>query len=161
MKKIKSIILGALAVVALAGCSDDQYTSIYDDPGQTTKVTCARLMTGTFFDKDGRDYSFNAYWRVYTWDNIFGKYAQTCGYKNNSGGVYYYNDGYANDRWNAFYKRLAQFRNLEDVYSKESEADQANDIIYKNLAEVFILTIWHSSVTSLVTFLTSKQVNLV
>lgn len=139
MKKIKSIILGALAVVALAGCSDDQYTSIYDDPGQTTKVTCARLMTGTFFDRDGRDYSFNAYWRVYTWDNIFGKYAQTCGYKNNSGGVYYYNDGYANDRWNAFYKRLAQFRNLEDVYSKESEADQANDIIYKNLAEVFIL----------------------
>lgn len=139
MKNYKSLILGALAVCTLAGCSDDKYNELFDDPDKTTQVTCAKLMTGTFYDRDGRDYTFNAYWRVYTWDNIFGKYAQTCGYKNNSGSVYYYNDGYASDRWTAFYKRLAQFRNLEDVYNNEPASEQVDDVIFKNLAEVFIL----------------------
>ena len=139
MNKIKSIILGGIAILTLAGCSDDTFNEFYDDPNGVTKAPCSTLMTGTFYDKDGRDYTFNAYWRVYTWDNIFGKYAQTCGYKNNSGGVYFYNDGYANDRWNAFYKRLAQFRNLQNVYENEDEAQQKNDRILVDLAEVFIL----------------------
>lgn len=139
MNKLKSIIMGGIAVLALASCSDDQYNEFYNNPNEVTKAPCATLFTATLYDKDGRDYTFNQYWRVYTWDNIFGKYAQTCGYANNSGNVYFYNDGYANDRWNGFYRRLAQFRQLENTYANEDPSAQANDLILKDLAEVFII----------------------
>ena len=82
MKNIKSLIAGLCGVVALTtACSDSDYTEKYDNPAQTTKVTCDRLMTGTLYY--GREYTFNAYWRMYTWDNgIIGKYAQTIGFTN-------------------------------------------------------------------------------
>ena len=112
MKKYKLIILTALAASLFTACSDDDYSKLYEDPGKTTTVSCDKLMTGVFYDAKG--YIFNTYWRMYTWDNIFAKYTQTVGYKNNSGAVYAYNDGYANDRWESFYMSLAQFRQLEN-----------------------------------------------
>jgi hypothetical protein len=136
MKKYKLIILTALAASLLTACSDDDFSKLYEDPGKTTTVSCDKLMTGVFYDAKG--YIFNAYWRMYTWDNIFAKYTQTVGYKNNSGAVYAYNDGYANDRWESFYLSLAQFRQLENKYNSESETEQANDRIFKDLAEVVV-----------------------
>lgn len=138
MKKF-SIIIGGLALAAgfMASCSDDQYTELYDNPNKTSVVGCDKLMTGVF--KQGEQYTYNTYWRMYTWENIFAKYAQTVGYNNNSGGVYYAAPSYINDRWKNFYLTLAQFRQLENLYSNEGENQQANDILFKNLAEVFVL----------------------
>ena len=136
MKKYKLIILTALAASLFTACSDDDYSKLYEDPGKTTTVSCDKLMTGVFYDAKG--YIFNTYWRMYTWDNIFAKYTQTVGYKNNSGAVYAYNDGYANDRWESFYMSLAQFRQLENQYNKENEAQQSSDRIFKDLAEVVL-----------------------
>lgn len=136
MKKINSIILGLIAVCTFIACSDDQYTSRYDNPGKTTKISCDKMMTGVFYN--GKDFTYNAYWRMYTWENIFGKYTQTIGYFNGTGSVYFYNDGYANDRWANFYKTLAQFRTLENLYNSESESVQANDRIFKDLSEIFV-----------------------
>src|SRR3712207_7078046 len=48
-------------------------------------------------------------------------YAQTAGYNNESGSVYYAADSYADDRWENFYIMLAQFRALEDKYNKETD----------------------------------------
>src|SRR3712207_9297556 len=66
-------------------------------------------------------------------------YAQTAGYNNESGSVYYAADSYGDDRWENFYIMLAQFRALEDKYNKETPEQQANDKLYKDLAEVFVL----------------------
>lgn len=134
--KHKIFILMAAALGALSSCSDDSFTCLYEDPGKTTTVSSDKLMTGVFYST--RQYMYNAYWRMYTWDYIFGRYAQTIGYANNSGWVYSYNDGYAFDRWDNFYQALAQFRQLENHYATESEASQATDRIYKDLAEVVV-----------------------
>lgn len=141
MKKIKSAILGlgilALSAVLTTSCKDEQFSSLYDDPGAVTKGTVSKLFTGVLWN--GRDYTFNAYWRQYTWENIFAKYTQTCGYQNNSGSVYYYNDGYANDRWANFYKVLPQYRNMQQAYAAENATSQSADKIYMDLAQVFVL----------------------
>ena len=138
MKKIfASILVVATAVSFLSSCSNKQFDELYPDPSKTSTVTCDKLMTGTFIA--GNQNTFNSYWRMYTWDNYFGKLAQTIGFSNNSGSVYYINDGYANDRWNNFYDVLRNFRVLEDLYNKEDAADQAEDKLFLDCAEIFML----------------------
>lgn len=130
-----------LALVASAGflasCSDDDYTSRYNDPSKTTTASCDKLMTGVFYA--GKTYTYNTYWRMYTWDNgIIGKYAQTIGFTNSEGSLYSAQDSYANDRWTNFYTILEQYRVLQNVYNNESEADQQKDKIFLDLCEVFL-----------------------
>lgn len=138
MKKIYSFILAIAAVSSVAvSCSDEKFAELYPDPSKTTVVTCDKLMTGTFIA--GNQNTFNSYWRMYTWDNYFGKLAQTIGFSNNSGSVYFINDGYANDRWNNFYDILRNFRVLENTYNNEEAADQAEDKVFMDLAEIFML----------------------
>ena len=139
MKNIKSLIAGLCGVVALTtACSDSDYTEKYDNPAQTTKVTCDRLMTGTLYY--GREYTFNAYWRMYTWDNgIIGKYAQTIGFTNANNSMWSAQDSYVGNRWENFYGVLAQFRVLEKTYNELSPEQQKVNLAYRDIAEVFVL----------------------
>ena len=138
MKKIISAFVALATVVSLVNsCSKDQFGSLYPDPSKTDKATCDKLMTGAFVA--GNQNTFNSYWRMYTWDYNFGKYAQTIGFSNNSGTVYYINDGYANDRWNNFYDILRQFRVLESIYAGETPEQQADDKIFMDLTDVFVI----------------------
>lgn len=137
MKKIYTLIMGLTMVLSMNSCSDDDYTSKYDNPAQTSKATCDKLMTGVFYA--GKDFTYNAYWRMFTWDNgIIGKYAQTIGFSNSPGSMYAASDSYANSRWENFYKVLAQFRALQNVYEQESESKQKDDKIFLDLAEIFV-----------------------
>ena len=139
MKNIKSLIAGLCGVVALTtACSDSDYTEKYDNPAQTTKVTCDRLMTGTLYY--GREYTFNAYWRMYTRDNgIIGKYAQTNGFTNANNSMWSAQDSYVGNRWENFYGVLAQFRVLEKTYNELSPEQQKVNLAYRDIAEVFVL----------------------
>lgn len=136
MKKVYSFFIILAAILTLGACSDEDYTAKYNDPSKTTTSSCPKLMTGAFVA--GKDFTFNSYWRLYTWENVFGKYIQSCGYNNNSGSVYYVNDGYIADRWNNFYKVLAQFRQLENKYNSESETEQTDDKVFKDLTEIYV-----------------------
>lgn len=137
MKKIFSLIIGLAAAFSMNSCSDEDYTSKYDNPEQTSTATCDRLMTGIFYA--GKDYTYNSYWRMYTWDNgILGKYAQTIGFTNSPGGMYTAQDSYANDRWEGFYEVLAQFRALQNVYEQENDTKKQEDRIFVDLSEIFV-----------------------
>jgi hypothetical protein len=138
MKKIYTLIIAVVSLTVIAAsCSKDAFNDKYLDPSKTTTATCDKLMTGSFVA--GAQNTFNSYWRMYTWDNYFGKLAQTIGFSNNSGSVYYINDGYANDRWNNFYDILRNFRVLQSVYEKESAEDQAEDLLFVDITEVFVI----------------------
>lgn len=136
MKKLYSLILGVVILAGFASCKVDDFNSKYYDPAKTTVVTCDKLMTGAFMSGNG--YTFNAYWRMYTWDNYFGKLAQTIGPNVDSGTMYYINDGYAADRWNGFYDILRQYRVMEKQFSSETEEEQKEDRVFLALAEVFL-----------------------
>ena len=137
MKKILLLIIGCITVFGTTSCTDDDYTSIYANPAETTTASCEKLMTGVFYA--GREYTYNAYWRMYTWDNgIMGTYAQTIGFTNSDGSLYSANDSYANNRWENFYNVLTQFRVLQNVYDKLPENEKNTYTIFYNLAEVFV-----------------------
>lgn len=137
MKKIYTLLVGVTALFFMNSCSDDDYTSKYENPAQTTKASCDKLMTGLFYA--GKDYTYNTYWRMYTWDNgIIGKYAQTIGFTNSPGGMYSAPDSYANNRWENFYKVLEQYRALQNIYENESETVQQEDKIFLDLSEIFV-----------------------
>ena len=137
MKKILLLILGCITIFGTTSCSDDDYSSIYANPAETTTASCEKLMTGVFYA--GREYTYNAYWRMYTWDNgIMGTYAQTIGFTNSDGSLYSANDSYANNRWENFYEVLTQFRVLQNVYDNLPEKDKGTYTIFYKLAEVFV-----------------------
>ena len=137
MKNIKIITLGLAALLSLGSCSDEDYTSKYEDPSQTTNASCDKLMTGVFYA--GRKYIYNSYDRMYMWENgILGRYAQTIGFTNAESTLYSANDSYANERWKNFYETLIQYRALQNKFENEDDSRKANDKIYLALSEVFI-----------------------
>ena len=122
MKKIYSLILVVATLSIFSACKPEDFDSKYYDPSKTTTVSPDKMMTGAFMA--GRDYTYNAYWRMYTWDNYFGKLAQTIGFGVQSGTMYFVNDGYASDRWGNFYKLLTQYRVAVKTWEAEDEATQ-------------------------------------
>ena len=137
MKKIYLFLILLATALSFGSCSDKEFSDRYPNPSQTTTASCDKLMTGVFYS--GRSYTFNSYWRMYTWDNtVIGVYAQTLGFINAPGGIYSANDSYANDRWVNFYTTLTQFRVLQNVYAGLDGDKQNTFRIFVDLAEVFI-----------------------
>ena len=136
MKKIYSLILVVAALAAFSACSQEDFDSKYNNPSKTTTVSPDKMMTGAFMA--GRDYTFNAYWRMYTWDNYMGKLAQTIGFGVQSGTMYFVNDGYASDRWGNFYKLLTQYRVAVKTWEAEDDDAKKVDRIFLALTEVFL-----------------------
>lgn len=140
MKKIFALTLGFAVLFSAISCSDKAFDEKFSDPSKTSTVTCDKLMTGAFYVgcDTYKGFGYNTYWRLYTWEGYFGRLAQITGFNNNSGGVYFLQDGWATDRWNNFYDVLAQFRLMQSVYDKESAEQQADDRIFLDLTEVFL-----------------------
>jgi len=139
MKKIFALTLGITVLFSVFSCSKKDFDDRYADPSKTTTVTCDKLMTGVFYVgcNQYKSFGYNTYWRLYTWEGFFAQLTQQKGFTNNSGSVYFLQDGWATDRWNNFYETLAQYRLLEDTYNKSN--NQVEEQIFKDCAEVFIL----------------------
>lgn len=137
MKKIYLYLSLLVTVVSLGSCSDNEYSDKFNNPSTVTKTSPDKLMTGVFYT--ARTYTFQSYWRMYTWDNMTtGKFAQTSGFINSQGSLYSVADSYANDRWVNYYKTLAQFRALQDVYNGLPENSKTANRLFVDLAEVFM-----------------------
>lgn len=137
MKKIYYLIIGLVLIVGFNNCSDEDYNSKYHNPAQTETPSIEKLMTGVFHA--ARDFTFNGYWRFYTWENdVMGVYAQTIGFLNTPGTLYSANDSYANSRWENFYDALTQFRIMQSEYEKLDDIQKANYKMFVNLAEIFL-----------------------
>ena len=137
MKKIYSYLIALVVVLSIGSCTDSEYSDKYENPAKTATASCDKLMTGVFYY--ARQYTFNSYWRMFTWDNtVIGKYAQTFGFMNSEGSLYSANDSYANNRWENFYGALAQYRALENVYNGLSDDKKKTYKVFKDLSEVFL-----------------------
>lgn len=139
MKKIFALTLGLTVLFSLFSCSKKDFDDRYYDPAKTTTVTCDKLMSGVFYAgcNQYKSFAYNTYWRLYTWEGFFAQLTQQRGFNNNSGGVYYIQDGWITDRWNNFYQTLAQFRLLQATYEKSE--DQETDGVFLACAEVFVI----------------------
>jgi hypothetical protein len=93
-------------------------------------------MTGVFYT--GREYTFNSYWRTFTWDYLaVAKFTQTLGFIN-SDGRYENSESYYEDRWENFYNVLTQYRELENTYDNLSDDDKPSYKVFVLLGRIFM-----------------------
>ena len=139
MKKIFALTLGITVLMSLFSCSKKDFDDKYYNPSKTTTVTCDKLLSGVLYAgcEQYKSFGYNTYWRLYTWEGFFAQLTQQKGFTNNSGSVYFLQDGWATDRWNNFYETLAQFRLLQSTFNQEN--DQITDEIFVDCAEVFVI----------------------
>lgn len=137
MKKIYSLLLGLAITCGFVACSDDDYTDKYKDPSKTGTAACDKLMTGVFYT--GRTFTYNSYWRMFTWENGgTSKYAQTIGFSNSEGDRYTLINRYTEARWDQFYDILTQFRELQANYEKLPDAQKEVNLIFYLLSEIYV-----------------------
>jgi len=138
MKKIFTQILMLIVLVGLFNaCSEDDFSSKYTDPSQTTTVTCEKLMTGILYQ--GTFYTFKAYYGIFYFETYgVSRYSQTLGYINGSD---CYELPYAgiNNRWENYYNLLSQFRLLEKTYNNLSEASKPDYLPFVSISKAFML----------------------
>lgn len=123
MKKILFILAVTLAV-GFTACTKSDFEDSYADPSKVSETTVEKQFAG--FLASNRWYVLPDYWNYFVvMRTTVLHYTQAVGFVN---GPNQYVPGAAsiNDRWNNYYNFLAQYRELENIYSK-LPADEKTD----------------------------------
>jgi hypothetical protein len=136
---IKNIILikylPTVIILVFGSCTEADYGDKYADPSKISDATCDKLMTGAFNHSRG--------WIIpshdgFNWGQRIGVFAQTFGTPNQSP---YSFDSYGtkpDGRWDNFYSSLINFRAMENLYAKMSDAEKAENNVFMWVTQIFI-----------------------
>lgn len=143
MKKLSYImILGLMAAAfSITSCSDSDFESKYADPSKTNTVSCDKLLTGVLFEATTSNvrYGMAAYWRLFTFDTQFlGRLCDVYGYTGSKSAYEGLAASYNNNRWNTFYRMLAQYKLMQEQFNSEDEASQAKNKVFLNCATIWV-----------------------
>ena len=127
-KKIFSIMMAGLALVALGSCSNTDYTEKYPDPSKTNTVSVPDVFTAVLFK--GNTWLNPVYYRYYCQTQTSGVFGGMIGSSNGKGRFMGGGEGRFNDRWTNFYDMLTQYRVLENTYNKLDESEQKANKVY-------------------------------
>ena len=127
-KKIFSIMMAGLALVALGSCSNTDYTEKYPDPSKTNTVSVPDVFTAVLFK--GNTWLNPVYYRYYCQTQTSGVFGGMIGSSNGKGRFMGGGEGRFNDRWTNFYDMLTQYRVLEKTYNKLDESEQSANKVY-------------------------------
>ena len=127
-KKIFSIMMAGLALVALGSCSNTDYTEKYPDPSKTNTVSVPDVFTAVLFK--GNTWLNPVYYRYYCQTQTSGVFGGIIGSSNGKGRFMGSGEGIFNVRWTDFYNMLTQYRVLEKTYNKLDESEQSANKAY-------------------------------
>lgn len=126
MKRI--ILITAIALTGFTACKKSDFESAYADPAKVNVSSVAKQYAGITFAY--REYIVPSYWNYFViLRTSVLRYTQAVGWENGDN-QYIPPAAGVNDRWNAFYNFLAQFRELEKIHSQLSEAEKADTRIF-------------------------------
>jgi hypothetical protein len=144
---MNKILLITVAVVSIGftACKKNEFADSYADPGKVSTSTVEKQFTGTLVsrmwtntDKGNHGYVVPQYWNYFViLITTLLHYTQAVGWEN---GDNQYVPGVAaiNDNWKDYYYFLAQYRELQTIYSKLSASDQTAYRIYMIAAAIFL-----------------------
>lgn len=134
MRKLLYISLTSAALF-LGSCADENFYDAYRDPGKIVQTTVPKQFAG--FMKINFEDVIPSYWNYYTvLRSTSLTYAQAHGFTNTTGR--YVPGPAVNDRWNRYYKFIAQYRELEKVMGTLSPADLAESRIYAVTSTIYL-----------------------
>jgi hypothetical protein len=133
MKKILTI--AAVAVIAgVSGCKKSDFADAYADPSKVSLSSVAKQYTGV--TTSFRGYLVPDYWNYFVvLRTSLLHYTQAVGWENGDN-QYLPPAAGVNDRWNAFYNFLSQYRQLENIFNGQTEADKADRKIFMITATI-------------------------
>jgi hypothetical protein len=135
MKKILFILSLALTV-SYSACKKENFQDSYADPSKISETTVEKSYTG--FLASNRWYVLPDYWNYFVvLRTTLPRYTQAVGWVN-SPNQYVPGAAGISDRWDNYYGFLAQFREIENVYSKLSPEDQEDKRIYMVTAKIYL-----------------------
>jgi hypothetical protein len=142
---MNKILLITVAVVSIGftACKKKDFEDSYADPGKISTTSIDKQFAGTLVtrmwtntDKGNHGYVVPQYWNYFViLRTTLLRYTQAVGWEN---GDNQYIPGGINDNWKDYYYFLAQYRELEKIYSKLSDIDQADNRIYMIAAAIFV-----------------------
>ncbi|WP_166923326.1 SusD/RagB family nutrient-binding outer membrane lipoprotein [Flavobacterium poyangense] len=134
MKKLLYISLVS-ALVFFNSCSDDDFAEAYRNPATLVKTNVPKQFAG--FMKINFEDVIPSYWNYFTVLRTTSlSYTQAHGFTNSTGR--YIPGAAVNDRWNRYYKSVAQYRELEAVMAALSPAEQAENRVYMITATIYL-----------------------
>ena len=134
MKKILFIVAAAL-MVGYTGCKKADFEESYTDPSKISQTSVEKQFAG--FLISNREYVVPDYWNYFVvLRTTLTRYTQAVGWVNSSN-QYVPGGAGIGSRWDNYYNFLAQFRELEKVYSALSADDQNDKRIYMIAATIY------------------------
>ncbi len=135
MKKVLFILVIGLTA-GFTACNKADFEDSYADPSKISVTSVEKQFAG--FLVSNRGYVLPDYWNYFVvLRTTITRYTQAVGWVNSTS---QYVPGAAgiNDRWNAYYNFLAQYREFEKVYSKLSADDQKDKRIFMIAASIYL-----------------------
>ena len=133
----KTLLMMAVALtLGFVACKKADFADSYADPSKISETTVEKQFAG--FMVTNREYVLPSYWNYFVvLRTTINRYTQAVGWVNSTA---QYVPGAAGitDRWGNYYSLLAQYRELQKVYSKLSAADQKEKRIYMITAAIYL-----------------------
>jgi hypothetical protein len=137
-------ILGLVVLSGAAGCKKSDFADAYADPSKLPVTTVDKQFSGmitTFansnHDKGQHGYIVPSYWNYFViLRTTLLRYTQAVGWENTDN-QYVPGGAAVGDRWNDYYNLVAQYREIQKVYSKLTAEEQAARRIFMIAADIF------------------------
>ncbi|WP_216857865.1 SusD/RagB family nutrient-binding outer membrane lipoprotein [Pedobacter steynii] len=124
-----------ISAILVVSCKKSSFEDAYSDPSTIESTTVEKQFSGIIYTN--REYVVPSYWNYFVvLRTSVNHYTQAVGWAN-SLGQYAPGGAAITDRWNNYYNFLAQFRELEKVYSKLTPEEQADKRIYMMAASIY------------------------
>lgn len=133
---MKRIFLLLSITLAVSACVKEDFEESYTDPSKVATTSVEKQFAG--FLSANSEYVIPSYWNYFVvLRPTVNRYTQAVGWVNATG-QYVPGGGLITDRWNNYYLFLAQYRELESIYSKLSPAEQAERRIFMIAATIYL-----------------------
>ena len=135
MNKKSLFYLAIACTLAVVGCTKSDFSESYADPSKISVTSVEKQFAG--FMVSNREYVMPDYWNYFVvLRTTLPRYTQAVGWVN-SPNQYVPGAAGINSRWENYYNFVAQFREFENVYNKQSQQDQEEKRIYKIAASTY------------------------
>jgi hypothetical protein len=133
---MKKLFLSVLVVVLIiSGCTKDQFSDAYTNPLKVSQTNIERQFAGVLSSNlNYVMYHYYDYFAVY--QNTVIPWSQTA-VTLNTNGRYIPGAAAITDFWNTYYNLVAQYKELQRIYSTLSTEEQQNNRIYVIASTIF------------------------
>lgn len=124
------------SLLAFTACDTEDFEASYANPSKISTSSVEKQFTG--FMVANREYVIPGYWNYFVvLRTTVNRYTQAVGWVNTTA-QYVPGAGLISNRWDNYYNFLAQYRELEKIYSGLSASDQTDRRIFMIAATIYL-----------------------